>query len=225
MGLINEKIPAIIGEVKAVGKDHTNEAQKYKFRAIDDVYNALNSVLAKHKVCIIPKYQIIHNEVISELKKSSYGEKMQNTRTVILQGNYKITAEDGSFEEVTTFGEAIDFGDKAFNKAMSQALKYCLFQVFCIPTEEEKDAECKSPEIPKKEEIKKPAQEVKKEEAVKVSAENVTYIYTLITKTGFDKEKLYEAYKVQSMKDLTAAQATKVVEGLRKIEKEQEDKK
>ena len=213
MGLINEKIPAIIGEVKAVGKDHTNEAQKYKFRAIDDVYNALNSVLAKHKVCIIPKYQIVHNEVTSELKKNSYGEKMQNTRTVILQGNYKITAEDGSFEEVTTFGEAIDFGDKAFNKAMSQALKYCLFQVFCIPTEEEKDTECKSPEIPKK------------EEAVKVSAENVTYIYTLTTKTGFDHNKIHEAYKVQSIKDLTAAQATKVIEGLRKIEKEQEDKK
>ena len=217
MALINEKIPAIIGEVKAVGKDHTNEAQKYKFRAIDDVYNALNSVLAKHKVCIIPKYQIIHNEVITDVKTSEWQgkvtEKKQNTRTVILQGNYKITAEDGSFEEVTTFGEAIDFGDKAFNKAMSQALKYCLFQVFCIPTEEEKDTEARSPEIPKK------------EEAVKVSAENVTYIYTLITKTGFDKERLYEAYKVQSMKDLTAAQATKVIEGLRKIEKEQEDKK
>ena len=97
--------------------------------------------------------------------------------------------------------------------------------MFCIPTEEEKDTECKSPEIPKKEEMKKPAQEVKKDEAVKVSAENVTYIYTLITKTGFDKEKLYEAYKVQSMNDLTAAQAAKVIEGLRKIEKEQEDKK
>ena len=214
MAMIHEKIPAIIGEVKAVGKDHTNEAQKYKFRAIDDVYNALNSVLAKHKVSIIPKYSIMHNEVTSELKKSQYGEKMQNTRTVILQGTYKITAEDGSFEEVTTFGEAIDFGDKAFNKAMSQALKYCLFQVFCIPTEEEKDTEHKSPEIPAKKEIKTAES--------KVSEENVKYIYTLITKTGFNKEKLYEAYKVQSMKDLTAAQATKIIEGLRKIEKEQE---
>ena len=132
-----------------------------------------------------------------------------------MKGNYKITAEDGSCEEVTTFGEAIDFGDKAFNKAMSQALKYCLFQVFCIPTEEEKDTEHKSPEIPEK----------KEKEVVKVSAENVTYIYTLITKTGFDKEKLYEAYKIKSMNDLTAAQATKVIEGLKKIEKEQEDKK
>lgn len=212
MAMIHEKIPAIIGEVKAVGKDHTNEAQKYKFRAIDDVYNALNAVLAKHKVSIIPKYSIMYNEVVSELKKSQYGEKMQNTRTVILQGTYKITAEDGSYEEVTTFGEAIDFGDKAFNKAMSQALKYCLFQVFCIPTEEEKDTEMKSPELP-----------VKKAES-KVSEDNVKYIHTLITKTGFDKEKLYEAYKVQSMKDLTAAQATKVIEGLRKIEKEQEGK-
>ena len=69
-----------------------------------------------------------------------------------------------------------------------------------------------------KEEPKKPIQE-------KVSDENVKYIYTLINKVKFDYMKIYEAYKVQSMKDLTAAQATKVVEGLRKIEKEQEDKK
>ena len=131
-------------------------------------------MLAKHKVSIIPKYTLISHEVTTEVKKNEWNgkitEKTQTTRSVLLQGNYKITAEDGSYEEVTTFGEAIDFGDKAFNKAMSQALKYCLFQVFCIPTEEEKDTEHQSPEIPKKDSGKTEHQsgktEPKKEELI-----------------------------------------------------------
>jgi hypothetical protein len=33
------------------------------------------------------------------------------------------------------------------NKAMSVAYKYALMQIFCIPTEEEKDTEFNSPEV------------------------------------------------------------------------------
>lgn len=229
MALIHEKIPAIIGEVKAVGKDHVNEAQKYKFRAIDDVYNALNGVLAKHKVSIIPKYTLISNEVTTEVKKNEWNgkitEKTQTTRSVLLQGNYKITAEDGSYEEVTTFGEAIDFGDKAFNKAMSQALKYCLFQVFCIPTEEEKDTEHQSPEIPKKDSGKTEHQngktEPKKEEPI--TPEQIKALHTLITKTKTDPEKIKEHYKVSSSKELTKKQAAEVIDRLsKKIEETKE---
>lgn len=47
-----------------------------------------------------------------------------------------IATEDGSKHTVTTFGEALDSGDKATNKAMSIAYKYAAFQAFCIPTEE-----------------------------------------------------------------------------------------
>lgn len=233
MALIHEKIPAIIGEVKAVGKDHVNETQKYKFRAIDDVYNALNSVLAKHKVSIIPKYTLISNEVTTEVKKNEWNgkitEKTQTTRNVLLQGNYKITAEDGSYEEVTTFGEAIDFGDKAFNKAMSQALKYCLFQVFCIPTEEEKDTEHQSPEIPKKDIGKtEPKKEAVKEsftaEKVElITPEQVKAVHTLITKTKTDPEKVKEHYKVNSSKELTKKQAAELIDRLSK--KAEEDLK
>lgn len=43
---------------------------------------------------------------------------------------------DGSIHTVTTYGEAMDSGDKATNKAMSIAYKYAAFQAFCIPTEE-----------------------------------------------------------------------------------------
>ena len=40
----------------------------------------------------------------------------------------------------------MDSGDKATNKAMAIAMKYALFQVFCIPTDEMKDPDSETPE-------------------------------------------------------------------------------
>ncbi|MGE5631351.1 MAG: ERF family protein [Caulobacteraceae bacterium] len=138
--LIYTLIPKITAEVEAVGKDHENREQHYKFRSIDDVYNAVNELLGKYQVSIFPRYNVIKDEIVTTAKGSQYN-------IVVLEGTYKFTAPDGSFEETVTFGEAIDYGDKAFNKAMSQAFKYALFQVFCIPTEEEKDTEFESPTL------------------------------------------------------------------------------
>ena len=42
---------------------------------------------------------------------------------------------------VKTFGEAMDSGDKATNKAMSAAYKYACFKAFSIPTEGDNDAD------------------------------------------------------------------------------------
>ncbi|SPW12874.1 Uncharacterised protein [Cronobacter sakazakii] len=47
-----------------------------------------------------------------------------------------MSTKDGSVHTVVTYGEAMDSGDKATNKAMSIAYKYAAFQAFCIPTEE-----------------------------------------------------------------------------------------
>jgi hypothetical protein len=40
----------------------------------------------------------------------------------------------------------MDSGDKASNKALSIGLKYAMLQVFCIPTEDEKDPDAQSPQ-------------------------------------------------------------------------------
>ena len=53
---------------------------------------------------------------------------------------------DGSSVETVNVGEAMDSGDKGFNKAMSIALKYSLLQMFLIPTEEQKDPDATTPE-------------------------------------------------------------------------------
>lgn len=147
MGEIAEKSPAIykaiagvIADVGSVGKDKVNKQQGFKFRSIDDVYNALHPALAKNKVFIVPDIL----EQTREIVETKSGTKMT---MVICKIRYTFFAEDGSHIESIIIGEALDTGDKATNKAMAIAYKYACFQVFCIPTEEMVDPDAESPEI------------------------------------------------------------------------------
>jgi hypothetical protein len=58
-----------------------------------------------------------------------------------------VSSEDGTKHTVKTFGEAMDSGDKATNKAMSAAYKYACFQAFSIPTESRDDADYQTHEV------------------------------------------------------------------------------
>lgn len=100
------------------------------FRGIDDVYNALAPALVKHGLIIMPR--MIDRHVTERVTKNG-GVLFY----VVVKAEFDfISAEDGSKHTVVTFGEAMDSGDKATNKAMSIAYKYAAFQAFCIPTEE-----------------------------------------------------------------------------------------
>lgn len=133
-------IPKIMAEVGAIEKGRNNKQQDYRFRGIDDVYFALQPLLAKHGVFYAPR---VTKESRTE-KSSRNGGTLFYT---ILTMDFTFYAVDGSSFVCTTVGEAMDSGDKSTNKAMSAALKYALLQVFCIPTEEPKDSENDSPEV------------------------------------------------------------------------------
>ena len=135
-----------IGQITAafakdgIGKDRTNKEQNYKFRGIDDVYNALAPLLAANGLVILPKY--ISRDVSERL--SSKGNKMFN---IVLKVEFTFkSTKDGSEHIVSFFGEATDSADKATNKASSAAYKYCVIQTFCIPVEGEDDADKNTPE-------------------------------------------------------------------------------
>ena len=142
--LIYSKIPKIMGLIGAIGKDKKNSMQGYKFRGIDDVYNSLNKHLASE--CVFCTSEI--TERTREERKTKNGGTLFYTT---LRMNFTFYAEDGSFVTSTTEGEAMDSSDKSTNKAMSVAYKYALMQIFCIPTEEEKDTEHRSPVVISKE--------------------------------------------------------------------------
>ncbi|WP_257834583.1 ERF family protein [Burkholderia glumae] len=126
---------------EGIGKGRRNQQQGYQFRGIDDVYNALSTVLAANDLVILPR--MISREVTE--RQTKQGGALFYV-TVEAEFDF-VSAEDGSKHTVKTFGEAMDSGDKATNKAMSAAYKYCAMQTFCIPTEGDNDADATTHEV------------------------------------------------------------------------------
>jgi len=124
-----------------IGKDSENKFDGYKFRGIDAVYNALAPLLAKHGLCILPR-------MLTRTCEERQSQKGGALFYVTVEAEFDmVCAEDGSKHTVRTFGEAMDRGDKATNKAMSAAYKYAAFQTFAIPTEGDNDADASSHEV------------------------------------------------------------------------------
>lgn len=134
---IYQLIPKIMSEVGAIEKTRRPAAGagvSYAFRGIDDIYFVLQPLLHANGVFFVPTVL----KVDREERKSNSGGTLNYT---ILQIKYTFFADDGSFVEAVTVGEAMDTSDKSSNKAMSAALKYAVLQVFCIPTHEDNDTE------------------------------------------------------------------------------------
>lgn len=136
-------IAAVMAEIGAEGiaKGRRNQQQGYSFRGIDEVYNALSPILAKHKLVMLPR--ILSREVVE--RQTQKGGALFN---VTVEAEFDlVSAEDGSKHTVRTFGEAMDSADKATNKAMSAAYKYAAMQTFCIPTEGDNDADAQTHDV------------------------------------------------------------------------------
>jgi len=135
-------IAAVSAEIAKTGisKDRSNQQQGYKFRGIDDVYNALAPLMSKQGLVVIPR--ILSRECVE--RQTAKGGTLFYV-TVAAEFDF-VAAADGSKVTARSFGEAMDSADKATNKAMSAAYKYTAFQTFCIPTEGDNDADAHTPE-------------------------------------------------------------------------------
>lgn len=136
---IYESISNVISEIGAIGKTKKNQQQGFMYRGIDDVMNALQPILSKHRVFIVP-------QVLEQTREERQTTKGGLLIYSICKVKYTFFADDGSSFEAIVIGEGMDPGDKATNKAMSIAFKYACFQVFCIPTEEMLDPDSDTPE-------------------------------------------------------------------------------
>lgn len=115
--------------IEGISKSRQNEQQRYKFRGIDEVMNALAPLLVEHQLLIVPR--MFSRECTERQTKS--GNAMY---AVVVGAEFDfISVADGSAFTARTYGEAMDTADKATNKAMAVAYKYAAFQTFCIPTE------------------------------------------------------------------------------------------
>lgn len=219
-------ISGVIADCGVVGKDKVNKQQGFKYRSVDDVFNALHPALAKNKVVIIPT---VVDRQCEEVGKTKNGASILK---VICKVKYDICAEDGSRVTSIIYGEGMDMGDKATNKAMAIAYKYLCFQVFCIPTEEmtdpdsenlegeivkpEKEAEKKA-EKPKEQPAPKPSQP---EEDTKISQAMLNTIQNEQKRTGVADETILNmrSIKAKRIEDMTVSEFKKVMNKFQKTE-------
>lgn len=137
-----------LGDFAKVGlaKTRENVEQKFNFRGIDELMNVAAPIFARHRLLILP--HVVERVVTERIARS--GSTMFNV--ALLVEFFFVSAVDGSQHSVRLAGEATDTGDKATNKAMSAAFKYCLLQSFCIPLEgegDDADAHTNEPSIAK----------------------------------------------------------------------------
>jgi len=170
----------IMKETAAIGKDQKNPQQGFKYRGIDDVYNAMHGVLAKHGVFMTP-----------ECLEKTREERVNKNGTVLaftsLRMKYTFYADDGSSVSCVVEGEGMDSGDKSTNKAMAIAHKYALLQTFCIPTAETKDPDADSHEV-----------------SAYITPGQVDNLAALIEETGSNKAAFLKFFKVNKLEEFPA---------------------
>jgi len=139
---IHDAMIAVMTAVDPIAKGKTNQGQGYKFRGIDDVYQALQAIMARHGV--FTTSEVKGDPDYTEFPLGKNGTLTFRTRAVFRFTFWHTTGTSVSTEVI---GEGMDSGDKASNKSMSVAHKYALLQAFLIPTDDPKDPENDDHEI------------------------------------------------------------------------------
>ncbi|SHI44250.1 ERF family protein [Parasporobacterium paucivorans] len=221
-GKIYQAISSVMSEIGAIEKNKKNQQQGFFYRGVDDVMNALQPAMVKHKVFIVPE---VLDETREERQTKSGGTMFYSR----LKMAYKFFTDDGSNLSATVIGEAMDSGDKVTNKAMSIAFKYVCFQVFCIPTEEMLDPDAEAHAVAPKQAQKpqakqkpeqKPVQKPEVErEALEIAMQpidsnKIKVIESELTRIGIAPEAICNRYKVDSIAEITEGMFSTVMKAL-----------
>jgi len=127
---IFKALALVMADVGAVRKAEFNSHQKFSFRGIDAVINAVSPAFRKHGVFCIPTV------ISSEYESVQVGQNrtvMGHARVMV---TYTFHATDGTSVAATVSAESMDSGDKATAKAYSVAFRTALLQTLCLPTDE-----------------------------------------------------------------------------------------
>lgn len=126
---VHEALSAVMADVRAVGKDGYNEQQKFKFRGVDGVVNAVGPALREHVVLVTPR-------VLDKSYRDFETSRGALMHECIVEVEYTFTGPEGDTLVGSSLGESADSGDKATAKAMSVAYRTWWLQALCIPTDE-----------------------------------------------------------------------------------------
>lgn len=141
---IHESIEAMTALLakEGIAKDKGGTQEiKYNFRGIDDIRNVIAPLQKECALNIIPK-------VLKRDEKERPTKNGGFSLWVTLDMEFDLTNTiDGSKVTAPIIAEAVDYSDKATQKAMSQAYKMMAINVFNIPTEGEQDTDAEKKEF------------------------------------------------------------------------------
>lgn len=193
---------------EGISKSRKNQQQGYSFRGIDDVYNALAPIIAKHGLVILPR--CLSRELIE--RQTMKGGVLFYV-TVEAEFDF-VSSHDGSRHTVKTYGEAMDSADKATNKAMSAAYKYAAFQTFCIPTEGDNDADAVTHQVAAAQ--KQAAMAPAASGPEMLTKDEIANINALAQEVGAEIKPILTFYKVGSLNFIPRAKYQSIIKSLEK---------
>lgn len=124
-----QALAAVADDVRAVRKQDRNDHQKFSFRGIDSVLNAVGPAFRAHGVVCLPVTEAVDLDTVM-----TTGGKA-STRALV-RVRYCFYGPAGDSVEAVVTGESWDMGDKAVPKAYSVAYRTALLQTLTIPTDE-----------------------------------------------------------------------------------------
>lgn len=220
----------VMTDAGAVKKGDYNSHQKFNFRGIDAVINAVSPALRKHGVVVVPTV------ITSDYESVQVGQN----RTVMGHARITITytfyAPDGSNVAATVSAESMDSGDKATAKAYSVAFRTALLQTLCLPTDEadpDSDTYERSPhDAPQREQatrIARPQQVAQQSDAPSSKPANkpsgaviteaqTNFINNLLKQTECDEQLLVDQFG-SGIAGMSSQVAKKVIDALLSVRK------
>jgi len=220
---IYKAMAAVMADMNAIGKDKKcQQGATFNYRGIDDVYNAINPLLGKHQIFVLPQAM----ERTTENRTTRNGASME---VVTVRMHYTFAHADGSSVECTTIGEAMDSGDKATNKAMAIAHKYAILQTFCIPTEDMPDPDAEAHELAPRQKIQAQREAAKENNPEPMSKEQSSALMAYLTKRHGNDRDAYLAElsnfferKISSSRELTKTMVSQFLDVVMHSETPQE---
>jgi hypothetical protein len=139
-----ERLIDVMGDVGhiAKGRQVQEGPAKYWYRGIEDVQAALQGLLVRHRVLILPTVlqRIDHPQRTTQRGSAIYA--------CALHVQFTCYGPAGDTVALSAWGEGADTGDKASGKAHSMAYKTAMLEAFCIPTEGDTiDGDRTAPEV------------------------------------------------------------------------------
>lgn len=207
-------------------KDGRNTFQNYNYLTETQVTLKMKELFDKNNVMFLPKN--IEEKSITEISPSKTGTK-QYVTTVKISYQF-VDIDTGEIYEGSIEGQGSDTADKGVYKAITGGIKYVFMKTFNIPTGDDPEVDKRKPEYnkqapqPQRYQAPAPARPIQNTPpAPKASPAQVKKLHTLCSITGANPEKIKAYYKIESMNDISASDASLTIEKLEARAQKNED--